>query len=391
MNLLDVVLITLLLLAAVNGYRRGAALQLATYAGLLGGLVLGAVVAPAVAGLASSTVGQAALALTTLFAAAALGDAAGWLVGLRLWSFARRTVLGTFDAVAGSAVALVAVVAATWFLGWNLVNGPFPTVASAIRGSVVMRQLDDVFPRPPSILAEVRGFLNRFGFPEVFVDLPPAPAGPVDGPTDAQVRAIARPALDSTVKILGSACGAIQEGSGFVAASRYVLTNAHVLAGVRNPVVQRQGDEGELQAVTVLFDPRLDIAVLYVEDLSEPVLSLDPAEEDRGTDGAVLGYPAGGPLTFGGAAILRPLDALGRDIYGKAVVERQVYELQAVVRPGNSGGPFVLEDGTVAGVVFAASTIDGNVGYAITSPEVQPKLGEAEGRTEPVSTGGCAR
>jgi S1-C subfamily serine protease len=82
---------------------------------------------------------------------------------------------------------------------------------------------------------------------------------------------------------------------------------------------------------------------------------------------------------------------VGRDIYGRSTVERDVYELQAVVRPGNSGGPFVLSDGEVAGVVFAASTTDNKIGYAITSTEVIPKLQQAQGRTQAVSTRGCAR
>ena len=72
-------------------------------------------------------------------------------------------------------------------------------------------------------------------------------------------------------------------------------------------------------------------------------------------------------------------------------MERTVYELQAVVRPGNSGGPFVLTDGEVAGLVFAASTTDPHVGYALTSREIQPLVQRAESRTRPVSTGECAR
>ena len=56
-------------------------------------------------------------------------------------------------------------------------NGPFPALSREIRGSAVMRGLDRAFPRPPSLLGEVRGLLNRFGFPQVFADLPPAPAG----------------------------------------------------------------------------------------------------------------------------------------------------------------------------------------------------------------------
>jgi len=387
MDLLDLVILAMLGVASVNGFRRGAALQLTAYAGLLLGLFAGALLAPAVAGLVASPLSQAVLAIVVLFSLAGIGDAMGWVIGSKFWALARRSVFGVADSVAGSFVALVAVLLATWFVGFNLVNGPVPSVSRQIRNSAIIRGLDSFLPRPPSLLADVRQFLNRFGFPEVFADLPPAPGSPVDVPRN--IRGIVNAAAASTVQIAGRACGAVQEGSGFVAADHYVITNAHVVAGVRSPQVRQSG--GAQIGVTVLFDPRLDIAVLYVRNTPGPPLDLDPDEVERGTQGAVLGYPGGGPFDPEPAAVRRELHAVGRDIYGNSVVERDVYELQADVRPGNSGGPFVLKGGKVVGVVFAASTTEGDVGYALTSAEVIPKLSKAKTRTEPVATDGCAR
>jgi S1-C subfamily serine protease len=89
--------------------------------------------------------------------------------------------------------------------------------------------------------------------------------------------------------------------------------------------------------------------------------------------------------------VLQEIEAVGRDIYGRSEVSRNVLELQSEVRPGNSGGPFVLPDGTVAGVVFAGSSADARIGYALTSSEVLPLLHRADGRTSAVSTGRCVR
>ena len=83
--------------------------------------------------------------------------------------------------------------------------------------------------------------------------------------------------------------------------------------------------------------------------------------------------------------------AVGRDIYGNGTVVRDIYELQAVVRPGNSGGPFVLVNGEVAGLVFAASTTDPDIGYSITSTEIKGDLDRGIGSTASVPTGGCTR
>jgi S1-C subfamily serine protease len=388
-NLLDLILIVVFILAALNGYRRGAALQLASYAGLLLGLLAGALIAPSLAGLASSSPASAAIALVALLAMAALGDALGWVIGVRIWALARRSALGSIDSAAGSIVAVVAVLLATWFIAYNLANGPFPALAGQIRGSAIVRGVDDALPRPPGLLSEVRQFLNRFGFPQVFEGVPPAPAGPVQGPTQGQAAAVAHRVAASTVRIVGQGCGGVQEGSGFVVAPHYVVTNAHVVAGIADPQVQRQNG-GSQPGRVVLFDPRVDVAVLLVSAEPGPPLRLVPQDVSRGAKGAVLGYPGGGSLTFGAAAVRRDLNAIGRDIYGRSVVTRDVYELQAVVRPGNSGGPFVLLNGEVAGIVFAASTTDGRVGYALTSTEVMSRVRSGEQRTGAVSTDGCA-
>ena len=83
-------------------------------------------------------------------------------------------------------------------------------------------------------------------------------------------------------------------------------------------------------------------------------------------------------------------EAEARDIYGRGLTVRNIYELDAAVRPGNSGGPLVLPDGEVAGVVFSRSTVDPDVGYALTSPDVATRVAVAARATSPVSTGACA-
>lgn len=390
MNLLDVAILILLGISVVAGFRRGAAMQVVAYVGLLVGLLLGALLAPELATLANGPFAESMVALVTLLAVAAAFDAAGWTIGARVWAAARRSGLGTADAWAGTVVGIAATLLAVWFLAFNLVQGPFPGLSRQIRGSAIVRGIDAVLPRPPSVLAQVRGFLDRFDFPEVFADLPPAPAGPVQGPGSGQVGQAVDAADQSTLKIVGEACDRLQEGSGFVAAEGYVVTNAHVVAGVTRAEVQQQGG-GSFPATTVLFDPDLDLAVLAVPPAAGPALSILEQDLGRGGGGAVLGYPEGGPLRAGPAAVRQVLEALGRDIYGRSTVRREVYELQATVRPGNSGGPFVTVDGAVAGVVFAASTTNGDVAYALTSTEVLPRVEQALGRTQATSTGPCLR
>ena len=390
MNLLDGIIVVLLVFSVFTGFRRGAALQVVTYSGMILGLIVGALVAPRLARLATDPFAQATIALLALLLFAAVGDAIGWLVGRRVWAAARRSALDAVDSGAGSVVATVAALLTVWFLAFNLVQGPFPAVATQIRGSAIVRGLDSVLPRPPSLLAQVRTFFDRFGFPEVFAGLPPAPAGAVEGPTQAEARRAFDAADQSTVRIVGAACGRIQEGSGFVVGGGDVVTNAHVIAGVSEPEVQQQ-DGGSFAATTVLFDPDLDLAVLRPAESVGEALAFVPGALDRGAEGAVLGYPGGGDLRGEQAAVRRTLPAVGRDIYGEDNVRRNVYELQARVEPGNSGGPFVTVDGQVAGVVFAASTTSEGVGYALTSEDVRPLVERAAASGGAVGTGPCIR
>jgi S1-C subfamily serine protease len=388
-NLLDVFIILLVALAAALGYRRGAVLQLFAYGGLILGLFLGVLLAPRVASLARDPFTQAMLALGTLIFVPALLDGVGWFVGAHA-SAATRRVFDPVDAAAGTLVGAVAVLLATWLLAFNLIQGPFPVLARQIRHSTVVRAMDAVLPRPPPLLAQARRFLDRSGFPEVFAGLPPFPVGPVRGPSRGEFNEAIDASDQSTARVAGEACDHIKVGSGFVIEPGYVVTNAHVVAGVDSPDVQFPG-AGPFSATTVLFDDDIDLAVLYVQRELPQDLDLSGSDLSRGGRGAVLGYPGGAGLTASTAGVRRVLNAIGRDIYGRGTVEREVYELQTRVRPGNSGGPFVTPGGVVAGVVFAASTTDNELGYALTSTQVEPVIRRGLGRTGAVDTGPCIR
>ena len=326
----------------------------------------------------------------TLILFAAAGNAAGWLIGSRLRARTREMRFGRADAVGGSAVTIAASLLAIWFIALNLVNGPFPGVAAEIRGSAIVRTLDDALPQPPSLLLQIHHFLDRFDFPDVFTGIPPPPGEPVEGPTRGQTRRAFDAAAASTVRVIGEACDRIQEGSGFVIADGYVVTNAHVVAGMDEPLVSGAPD-GDVPAVTILFDPDLDLAVLRVPQTPGPPLELVDGTVERGTAGAVIGYPGGGPLVGEPAAVRRTIEAIGLDIYGDGEVVRLVLVLQSDVRPGNSGGPFVLPDGRVGGVVFASSTSENDLGYAIASADVLGPVDRALGSSSEVSTGPCLR
>ena len=53
----------------------------------------------------------------------------------------------------------IAVLSVSWFLGLTFSRGPSPDLARLVQRSVILRQLDTVFPRPPGSLSGVQQVL----------------------------------------------------------------------------------------------------------------------------------------------------------------------------------------------------------------------------------------
>jgi S1-C subfamily serine protease len=278
-----------------------------------------------------------------------------------------------------------------WLAGGLLAAGPLPSLAAQAQRSVAIRTLDRALPPPTQIAGELSRLLDASGLPEVFVGLEPFPAPAPDLPDDPAAREIAEVAIPSTIEIQSLACSYQLTGSGFVVQDDYVITNAHVVAGART--VRIRPFEASFQdATVVLFDPDLDIALLYAPDLDAPALAFHDGDPDAGDVGAAIGFPNGGPLTVTPGAVSTVIpEARGRNLYGNDTVSRRVIELRAAIQRGNSGGPFVLEDGTVGGVVFAQARSDPTVAYALSPVAVADTIAPALDETEEVTTGACVR
>ena len=185
---------------------------------------------------------------------------------------------------------------------------------------------------------------------------------------------------------VAQACSRRIEGSGFVYAPERVMTNAHVVAGVKNPLVEVDGRT--VSARVVVYDPQRDLAVLYVRGLrAAPLAFAGPAP--AGSDAVVVGYPQDGPFRADAARVRETQRARGPDIYGASTVVREVYALRALVQPGNSGGPLLDPQGRVLGVVFAAAADDDDTGYALTAAEVSSDAERGRTATTAVGTQGC--
>jgi S1-C subfamily serine protease len=387
---IDVLLLVLLALAALSGWRRGFAMVLLGYLGLLVGLALGAWAATQAGLLVSpdSSLRRLLTAVVVFFLVAAACHAVGNLLGIRVRSLLGGRWTSRADAIGGAVVATVVAAVAMWFIALTLSNVPLSPFSRAVHSSSVLRTIDNYAPRPPAALAQLRGLLDRSGFPEAFATLrPPMVSGPP--PKAARTPAVQR-AADATVQVQSRGCGGVLFGSGFPVERGLFITNAHVVAGSRrHELVTKEGVRAP--ATVVYFDPNHDLALLSAPELSVGPLRLAPAPAKRGQEAVVIGYPSGGPQQFIGASIALRTQPEAPDIYARPQGSRRdIYVLHARVRKGVSGGPVVDLRGRSLGVVFAASTVERTEGYALTNAEVRRALDRNDGNTRPVSVGGCA-
>ena len=394
-DLLDLILLVLVAAFAVSGYRQGFIIGALSFTGFIIGAVIGTLFAPALArAITSQPAQQALIAVVAVFFAAMLGQLLCSAIGAAMRSRLTWRPVTYLDAAGGAAVSIVSVLLIAWLIGSAVVNSGFPAITGQVRNSAVLRGVDAIMPSAAlAMFSDFRRLLASGPYPQVFGGLGAEAPLTVGAPDDKYLhyRAVRRD-RGSIVKVIGTASSCLRriEGSGFVISPDHVLTNAHVVAGVNEGPDVFTPSGNELPARVVLFDPKGDIAVLYVPGLTAaPLTFASPA--GTGTSAVVAGYPLNHAFTTVAARIGGVTKATAPDIYQQGEVTREIYAIRALIQPGNSGGPMIdPHNGTVYGVVFAAQVGVNDVGYALTEAGIAGDVQAGENATGSVSTQGCA-
>jgi S1-C subfamily serine protease len=371
----------------VGGYRLGLVVGGTSCVFLVQALVLATLAVPAVVTFLGGTDPTVRLIIGAFFFVGVGygGQYLGRLVGSR---YRAQLDLGPylpFDRVAGAAAAPFVVLLGLWLLVLPALSDVTGAPARLARHSAVARVVDAVLPDAPDASQALRRLAGPAASPQVFGGLLPSlDTGPPPTSTPLTAATIAR-VTASTVKVEGTACRSVRDGSGFSVARDLVMTNAHVVAGQDDTFVVRP-DGARLEATAVAFDPDRDLALLSVPGLDQPPLTI--ATGAVGTTVAVFGHPGGqADLSISPASIRQQVRAVGRGLYGSAVVRRNVYVLAAELAPGDSGAGLVNEDGDVVGVAFAIAPDRETTAYALTAEEMRPLLETTS--PIPVDTGPC--
>ncbi len=385
MTVIDWVIVALATVFGLHGYSRGFVVGVLS----LGGFVVGALIGTRLGPLVLSQGDRSPYA--PLFGLAGALLAGGILasglegVGRRVRAIMRLPMLRTLDGLLGALFTGCVALAIAWLVGAVALQASGSrTLRADIQRSVILRELNAVLPPSGPVL----NALAR-------VDPLPSVSGPAAHVAAPNRGILASPgvgaAAASVVRVVGTACGLGIEGSGWVAARDLVVTNAHVVAGESDTVVEVGGQPPNLPAVPVVFDVDNDIAVLRVAGLDEPALAL-ARNPSPGTAVAILGYPLDGPFDVEPGRLGQTQLTSTENAYGDGPVLRMISALRGLVRPGNSGGPLIDGAGAVVGTVFAAvsgAPAGDPGGFAVPNSVVGREVARALSSTGEVGSGAC--
>ena len=387
-SLIDWALVLVLVVVVVIGFRRGFWVTMGTVIGAIAGVFGGLFLMPVIVELVPAGV----IRIITMVAVTALliwlGMWLGRKIGGRLRLHISHPVMRTIDKFLGAIGNTLVAGLLISLIAFSVASIGVPGITSVLKNSRIVATTTALTPEGARVwIADVRAdVLNSSELPEL--DL----ADEEDTPEVDQTRPVPTTSVEesseSSVRITGSAygCGQSQTGSGFALTDDRVLTNAHVVAGVEEPQVESH--DGQLFAGEVVaFDPEVDVAVIALPEADLPAVEFGDVI-DPGEPAFVLGYPSGGPHQITGAEVQARGPASVANIYDENPQLRDVYQVSADVRQGNSGGALIDDEGFVAGVIFARAS-DTEVGYALTAEEISGYVDGASQLSEPVSTGEC--
>ena len=134
-------------------------------------------------------------------------------------------------------------------------------------------------------------------------------------------------------------------GSGFIVSpDGYILTNAHVVDGVKEVHVKLT-DRREFTAKVVGTDPKTDVALIKIDASKLPTVHIGSAKNVEVGQWVVA---MGSPFGFENSLTAGVVSAKSRSLPGDGYVP--FIQTDVAVNPGNSGGPLFDMNGNVIGI-----------------------------------------
>lgn len=382
-NWVDLIIVLILANAVYNGIRIGFLTLLFTFGGFFGCLFLLGWILPHIIPIHLPTV-LVIIYGNLLFIASVYVAFRAYDYGSSLHHSFAKGKTRAVESAAGITLSLGSAVIIIWLISASIASLPFVGLSDSVDNSRFIQFFNRHLPPAPAVFEEFSSLVNPNTAPQVYVkNIPNSSSGITPLPI---ITSSVRQVSSSVVRITGFGCNGIVSGSGFAIGQGLIATNAHVIAGVKRPIIKY--GLNSWAATPVLFDPDLDFAVLRVNQFHAKPLMFDTNDVNKGTPIDTIGYP-NDIYAINGGEVQDSLQISGPNIYGLGTIIRNIYVIRSPVAHGLSGGPVVLPNGTVAGVIFARPASNGNYGYVLTASSLTSDLMKAETSQRKVGTGAC--
>jgi S1-C subfamily serine protease len=169
--------------------------------------------------------------------------------------------------------------------------------------------------------------------------------------------------VESTVPSVAVVHAGLGTGAGFLISDHEVLTAAHVVRNASTAKLQFAQPAQSLVGHVTKRWASADLAVLEIDPIDRPALTLRLDAAKLGDPVLVVGAP-GGELS-----VTRGIVSAERTIDGMRFLQTD-----AAVNPGNSGGPMVDEAGAVVGVIQTKSLSEEGTSFGLDARDVKETL-----------------
>ncbi len=396
MNFVDLLIISFSIIFGWIGFRRGILRTVLSIVGLIVGGFVASASLPYLQGLISNY--AFFLRPTVSFSFIIFGASLGMFLFGIIGGFLRVVLLPfpflkAIDSIIGLFLALLTVFAVTLTVSNAAKVIPNKTIKDAFSTSIVVKKLELYTPNNlRNNFIKIQETITNSPLPDVFQSLVESRFVVNKVEENIEIPNEIKNATNSIVRIDGIAqsCSAALTGTGFIVANERVITNAHVVAGVEEPVISQPNNELQIQGKVVFMDREKDIAILFVPGLmGERLTFIGPVTPNE--LGFVIGYPNGGSLRTTAVSITSEFESLGADIDGEGQVKREVIVFGGEIKPGNSGGPLLNTQGQVLGMVFAQDAQNQNTGYALAPQEMVEVINKSKDQINSINVGTCAK
>lgn len=168
-------------------------------------------------------------------------------------------------------------------------------------------------------------------------------------------------------------------GSGFVIDKEgHIITAAHVVH-TADFVKAEFADGTQIPAAIVASDPVMDVALLKLDRLPDDLTTVSLGDSNQVEVGEEI-FVIGAPLGLSHTLSVGHISGRHRDDKAaKGMIQAEVFQTDAAINQGNSGGPMFNVRGEVIGVVsFIRSQSGGSdgLGFAVTSNAAKRALFE---------------